>query len=127
MPAIRYAQTPERLIVANHVNQGTSYRLWLKGIDNAFVMCDFAGFICVPGTAHLKGGRLGKVVVKEITNGDGGANSVWRQVPPTEFVFAMVIRNDPKIDAYLILGDDAWPITTVDKFRNFEKCQPYAT
>lgn len=127
MPAIRYAQTPERLTVANHVNDGVVYNLWLKGLGNTYVISKFAGFICVAGTAHLKGGRLGRVVVKDITNGDGGNNSIWRPVPTNEFVFAMVVRNDPNVDVYLILGDDGWPITTVDTFRNFEKCQPYAT
>lgn len=126
MPAIRFAQSPGRLLVANHLGFNIDHKLWLKGTGNTFVISRFAGFICVPGTAHLTGGRLGRLVVREITCGDGAVDSEWRPVPASEYVYAMVVRNDPQPDAYVILGDRGWPITTVDKFRNFEKCQPFA-
>jgi hypothetical protein len=127
MPAIRFAQSPQLLRVANHLNTNIECKVWLKGVGNTFIISNFAGFICVPGTAHLSGGRLGRVVIRDITNGDGEAESNWRPVPVNEFVFAMVVRNDPLPDAYVILGDNGWPITTVDTFRHFEKCQPYVT
>lgn len=125
MPAIRYSIAPQRLSIVSHRHRDSvTSKIWLKGAGREFIASDLIGFICVAGSNHLKSGKLGKLLVRDISNGDGGDASEWRPVDPNEYVFAMVLPGDDSHLSYVITGHDGWPITTLDEFRNFPKCPP---
>ena len=125
MPAIRFTSAPNRLSVVNHYASPSALRkIWLKTTGYDFLVASLKGFICVAGTKHLKGGKLGKLLVRDVTNGTGDENSEWKTVPHNEFVYAMVLPGDEMPTCYAIFGDEGWPITTLDEFRNFPKCPP---
>ena len=123
MPAIRYSIAPQRLNVVNHyLSTSGSCNIWLKAAGHEFITAHIEGFICVAGSNHLKGAKLGKLLVRDISNGDGGETSEWKPVESNEFVFAMIIPGEKAPLCYVITGHDGWPITTLDEFRSFAKC-----
>lgn len=122
MPAIRYSVSPGHLTVVNHYSQpDVVQKIWLKGTHNEFITGRIVGFICVAGSNYFRGARLGKLLVRDITNGYG-ENCEWRTVAFDEYVYAMVLPGDEFPICRVLIGDEGWPITTLDEFRNFPKC-----
>lgn len=123
MPAIRYSVNPGQLAVVNHyVQPDALHKIWLKASMKEFIMAQVVGFICVAGSNHFRGGRLGKLLVRDITNGNGD-KCEWKPVPFDEYVFCLVAPGDEELPiCRVVIGHDGWPITTLDEFRNFAKC-----
>lgn len=125
MPAIRFTSAPGRLSVVNHYAKPTSiYKIWLKSTGHDYIVARLAGFTCVAGSNYLGGAKLGKLLVRDITNGDGDENSEWRTISNNEYIYAMVLPGDEMPQCYALFGDEGWPITTLDEFRSYPKCPP---
>ena len=71
----------------------------------------FAGFICTQG-ARFFAGKLAKMEVSKITNGDGSPDSNWRAVEKGDAVYAIAIQGNgnPREECYIIVDDEGWPM-----------------